>query len=179
MYQALYICLYCNISNSKPLYSSQQNKSAPANEKKAVSRKEEAQINDGGKRQRSSAGPVKVAVVLKPIRGRSHNLKTSHKTAAHDSAQPEKKSVAVSRKRSTSTSSLGSEVAEEGTQDTPRKAVQVVPDDVETKHTSKAAGEESVEEQKEATGEALLTVSAVEKPRNHSRVSIMSLSEYV
>ncbi|CAK6976086.1 microtubule-associated tumor suppressor 1 homolog isoform X3 [Scomber scombrus] len=143
-----------------------QNKSAPANGKKAVPRKEEVQANDGGKRQRSS--PMKVAV-LRPIRGRNCNLKTSHKTAANDSARLEKKTAAITRMRSTSISSLGSEVAEEGHQDTPRKVVQEVSDTVETKHPSGAAGEEPVEDQKDGTGEALLTEPAVEKPRNHSR----------
>ncbi|XP_042284944.1 microtubule-associated tumor suppressor 1 homolog isoform X3 [Thunnus maccoyii] len=154
-------------TSSPPKPHGQQNKPAPANGKKAVPRKEEVLSNDGGKRQRSS--PVKVAVVLKPIRGRSCNLKTSHKTAANDSAQPEKKSVTVSRTLSTSTSSLGSEVAEEGPQDTPRKAVQEVPDTVENKHPSEAAGEESVEDQREGTGKALPTESAVEKTRTPSR----------
>lgn len=172
MYQTLYSCLYCNICNSKPLSSSQQNKSAPANGKKAVPRKEEVQANDGVKRQRLS--PMKVAV-LRPIKGRNCNLKTSHKTAANDSAQLEKKTAAVTRMRSTSTSSLGSEVAEEGCQDTPTKVVQEVSDTVETKHPSGAAGEEPVEDQRDGTGEALLTEPAVEKPRNHSRVSTMIL----
>ncbi|XP_053183651.1 mucin-5AC-like [Scomber japonicus] len=143
-----------------------QNKSAPANGKKAVPRKEEVQANDGVKRQRLS--PMKVAV-LRPIKGRNCNLKTSHKTAANDSARLEKKTAAVTRMRSTSTSSLGSEVAEEGRQDTPTKVVQEVSDTVETKHPSGAAGEEPVEDQRDGTGEALLTEPAVEKPRNHSR----------
>ncbi|KAM7393553.1 hypothetical protein PAMP_020416 [Pampus punctatissimus] len=152
-------------STSSPPKPPGQNKSVPANGKKAVLRKEEAQTNNGGKKQRSSVGPVKVAVVLKPIRGKSCHLKSSHKPAANDAAQDEKKSMAISRTLSTSTGSLCSEVAEEGPQDTPRKAVQEVSDPVETKHPS----EESMEDQREAAEEALLTEPAVEKPRNHSR----------
>lgn len=169
----------CNFS------STQQNKSAPVNGKRAVPRKEEAQTGDGGKKQKSSAGPVKVAMVLKPIRGKSSNLKTNHETAAKDSAQLKNKCVAVSRTLSTSTSSLGSEVIEEGPLDSPRKAVQEVPDKnettegVETKHTSEDAHEESVEDQREGTGNALMTETVVEKSRNHSRVSTMSMFEGV
>ncbi|GAA6225840.1 microtubule-associated tumor suppressor 1-like isoform X2 [Lates japonicus] len=145
-----------------------QNRSALANGKKAVPRKEEAQTGDGCKVQRSSADPVKVAVVLKPNRGKSNSLKTNQKTAANDSAQPEKKSAAVSQTLSTSTSSLGSEVVEEGSLDTPRKTVQEVPDkqrtteNVETTHQTEDAGEEH-------TGEALMTEATVEKPRSHGR----------
>ncbi|XP_018556450.1 microtubule-associated tumor suppressor 1 isoform X2 [Lates calcarifer] len=145
-----------------------QNRSASANGKKAVPRKEEAPTGDGCKAQRSSADPVKVAVVLKPNRGKSNSLKTNHKTAANDSAQPEKKSAAVSQTLSTSTSSLGSEVVEEGSLETPRKAVQDVPnkhrttENVETTHQTEDAGEEH-------TGEALMTEATVEKPRSHGR----------
>ncbi|KAM7418364.1 hypothetical protein PAMA_015811 [Pampus argenteus] len=152
-------------STSSPPKPPGQIKSAPVNGKKAVLRKEEAQTNNGDKRQRSSAGPVKVAVVLKPIRGKSCHLKSSHKPAADDTAQAEKKSAAISRTLSISTGSLFSEVADEGPQDTPRMAVQEVPDPVETKHPS----EESMEDQREAAEEASLTETAVEKPRNHSR----------
>lgn len=132
------------------------------------------QTGDGGKRQRSSAGPVKVAVVLKPIRGKSNTLKTQSKTAANGSAQP-----VISRTLSTSTSSLGSEIVEEGSPDTPRKPVREVPgkcgttESVETAHPSDNAGEESVEDKKEATRETLTTDATVEKPKSQSRVSTM------
>lgn len=115
-----------------------------------------------------------MAVVLKPNRGKSNSLKTNHKTAANDSAQPEKKSVAVSQTLSTSTSSLGSEVVEEGSLETPRKAVQDVPnkhrttENVETTHQTEDAGEEH-------TGEALMTEATVEKPRSHGRVRATSM----
>ncbi|XP_040001663.1 microtubule-associated tumor suppressor 1 homolog [Xiphias gladius] len=155
-----------------PKTPSQQNKSAPANGKKAVPRKEEVQTGDGGESHRSSADQV--AVVRKPIRGKSSNFKTNHKTASNDSAQPERKSVAVSQRRSTSTGSLGSEVVEEGSLDTPKKAVQEVPDkhgtteSVETTHPSEDGGKESVEDPSKGTGEAVMTEGAVEKPRSHS-----------
>lgn len=152
----------------------QQNKSTPANGKKAVPRKEDLQTEDGGKRQRSSAGPVKVAVVLKPIRGKSSNLKTQSKTAAGGSAQP-----VISQTLSTSTSSLGSEIFEEGSPDTLRKPAREVPnkcgttESVETAHPSDDAGEESVQDKKEAPRETLKTEGTVEKLKSPSRVSTM------
>ncbi|XP_027138555.1 microtubule-associated tumor suppressor 1 homolog isoform X4 [Larimichthys crocea] len=156
---------------SPPKTPSQQNKCAPAIAKRAVPRKEDAQTGDGGKKQRSPGGPVRVAVVLKPIRGKSSNLKTNHKTVANDSAQLEKKeSVSVSRTLSASTSSLGSDVVEEATPDSPRKAVQEeTPEVVESSHPSEDAHEESVEDQREGTGKSLMTEAAVEKPRIHSK----------
>ncbi|XP_074484527.1 uncharacterized protein LOC141763721 isoform X2 [Sebastes fasciatus] len=148
-------------SNPSPPKTPSQNRSAPANGKRAVPRKEEAQTGDGVKKQRSSAGLVKVAVVLRPVRGKSSSLNTNHKTAANGSAKPERKSVAVSRTLSTSTSSLGSDVVEVGPLDAPGKAVQEVPDKHET-----AGGVETKnpsEEAHEGTGQA------VEKPRTPSR----------
>ncbi|XP_039638864.1 microtubule-associated tumor suppressor candidate 2 homolog isoform X3 [Perca fluviatilis] len=147
---------------SLPKTPNQQNKSAPANGKRVVTRKEEAQTGDGGKKQRSSANPVKVAVLRKSIRVKCSHLKTNH----NGSAQPERKSLAVSQTLSTSTSSLGSELVEEGPLDTTRKAVQEVPDKhetggVETKHPS--------EDAHRGIEKALKTEAAVEKPRNPSR----------
>lgn len=161
--------------------SIQQNKCAPAIAKRAVPRKEDAQTGDGGKKQRSPGGPVRVAVVLKPIRGKSSNLKTNHKTVANDSAQLEKKeSASVSRTLSASTSSLGSDVVEEATPDSPRKAVQEeTPEVVESSHPSEDAHEESVEDQREGTGKSLMTEAAVEKPRIHSKVSMMNVLKRV
>ncbi|XP_035492626.2 microtubule-associated tumor suppressor 1 homolog isoform X2 [Scophthalmus maximus] len=153
-----------------------QSKSALANGKKAAPRREEAQIGDGGKSQRSPADPVKVVVVLKPIRGKSNNLKTNHKAAAAcDSAEPDKRSVAVSRALSASTGSLGSEVVEEGPVDTPGQAVQEVPyqqgtaESAEATHPSEDVGEESVDEPMAGTGDVMMTEAAAEKPRIHSR----------
>ncbi|XP_031168946.1 microtubule-associated tumor suppressor 1 homolog isoform X2 [Sander lucioperca] len=139
-----------------------QNKSAPANGRRVVTRKEEAQTGDGGEKQRSSADPVKVAVVQKSIRVKCSHLKTNH----NGSAQPERKSLAISQTLSTSTSSLGSELVEEGPLDTTKKAVQEVPDKhetggVETKHPS--------EDAHRGIEKALKTEAAVEKPRNPSR----------
>lgn len=135
------------------------------------------QTGHGEKRQRSSAGPVKVAVVLKPIRGKSSNRKTQCKKAANDSTQP-----VINRTLSTSTSSLESEMAEERSQDTLRKTVQEVVDkcgtteDVEITHPSDEAGEESVENKQESSKETLTTDVNVEKPKSHSRVSIKRLA---
>lgn len=162
-------------TSSPPKTPTQHNKSAPTTGKRAVPRKEEAQAGDGGKKLKSSAGPVKVAVVLKPIRGKSANLKPNPKSAAGDSARPEKKSPVVSRALSTSTSSLGSELVEEGPLDSPRKTVQGVPGKQETaegavtSHPSEDTPEESAEDQREGGGKALMGEPAVEKPRSHSR----------
>lgn len=150
-------------SNPSPPKTPSQNKSASANGKRAVLRKEEAQTGDGGKKQRSSAGPVKVAVLLKPFRGKSTDPKTNHKPAANDSARPERKSLAVSRILSTSTSSVGSEVVEEGPPGSPRKAVQEVHDKRETGHGG-VEGKHSSEDAHEGSGKA-----AVERPRNPIR----------
>ncbi|XP_031722907.1 microtubule-associated tumor suppressor 1 homolog isoform X2 [Anarrhichthys ocellatus] len=144
--------------NLSPSKTPNQNKSAPANGKRAVPRKEEEKTGDGGNKQRSSAGPVKVAVVLKSIRRKSSNPKTNHQTAANGSAQPERKSLAVSRT---------SEAVKEGALETPRMAVQEVSDKhvtvgcVETKHPG--------EDAHEGTGKTLKTEAAVGKSMNPSR----------
>ncbi|XP_071361832.1 microtubule-associated tumor suppressor 1 homolog isoform X2 [Trachinotus anak] len=145
-------------STTTPPKTPSQNKPAPANGKKA------AQAGDGVKGQRSSADPVKVAVVLKPIRRNSFT--TNQRTAASDWAEPEKQTL------SASTSSLGSEEAEDGALDPPRKAVQEVPGKratakcVETLPQSEEYDEESVEVLRGGAGEAVLTE---EKPRSQSR----------
>ncbi|KAL3995779.1 type II keratin, basic [Sarotherodon galilaeus] len=144
-----------------------QNKSAPSSGKRAVVRKEEVQAGDGGKRQRSSAGPIKVAV----IRGKSRNIKPNHRKAAGEPAAPQGKSLSVSRTLSTSTSSLGSEVAGEKRLNDPRKAGRDVPD----KHGKsdeedvKCPNKECVEEQTEGSGEASVSAAAEEKPRTPTR----------
>lgn len=142
-------------------------------------KKEELQNSDGVIRQRSVAGQVKVVLVLKPIRGKSSNLRTSHKTAANDPARPDTEGVAVSRTHSTSTSSLGSEGTEKRPPDKPTKAAKEVTGKhgtrVEPKHPSEAAGEECVDDQRGGTGEPLLTEACVEKPRNPIRVSTLSV----
>ncbi|XP_023287142.1 protein piccolo-like isoform X2 [Seriola lalandi dorsalis] len=151
-------------STSTPPKTLSQNKSAPANGKKAAPRKEGAQTGDEGKGQRSSADPVKVPVVLKPIRAKSSSLRTN---------QPEKSSVAVSQTLSASTGSLGCEEAEDGPLEPPSKAVQEVPEThrtaVETVRQSEDAGEEPVEILRGGAGEAGLTEASVEKPRSQSR----------
>ncbi|XP_026214612.1 microtubule-associated tumor suppressor 1 homolog isoform X2 [Anabas testudineus] len=139
---------------------SQQNKSSPV--KKAFPRKD-TQTGDGGKRQRSSAGPVKLAVVLKPVRGKSSNLKTHCQTVGSGSAQP-----VISRTLSTSTSSLGSEMVEERSLDAPRKPVREVPDKCGETESVKTA-HPSDNSAKEATREALTTHVVVEKPKDQRR----------
>lgn len=151
-----------------------QIKSDLLNGKKAVLRKEEAPTGDGGKRQRSSAGPVKVAVVLKPLRRKNSSLKTNHRTAAGDPPASQKKSLAVSRTLSTSTSSLGSEVTGEKHLTAPRKAEQDVPGKrgKSDEEEPKCPREECVGEQAECTGDTSLSGAAVEKPRTPARVSL-------
>uniref|UniRef100_A0AAX7V453 Microtubule associated tumor suppressor 1b n=1 Tax=Astatotilapia calliptera TaxID=8154 RepID=A0AAX7V453_ASTCA len=142
------------------------NKSAPSNGKRAVVRKE-VQAGDGGKRQRSSAGPIKVAV----IRAKSRNIKPNHRKAAGEPTVPQEKSLSVSRTLSTSTSSLGSEVAGEKRLNAPRKADRDVPDKYgkPDEGEAKCPSEECVEGQTEGSGEASVSAAAVEKPRTPTR----------
>ncbi len=115
-----------------------------------------------------------MAVVLKPVRGNNTNHKTNRKTGASDSDQLEKKSAAVTRTLSTSTSSLGSEVVEERPPGSLSEAVQGAPDvhetaeNVETSHVNEDAHEESVEDQTDRTGK----VSVKEKHRSPVRVRL-------
>ncbi|XP_061580066.1 microtubule-associated tumor suppressor 1 homolog isoform X2 [Cololabis saira] len=62
---------------------------------------------DGG--PGSSPGPIKVAVILRPVRGKSRTLKNNHKMAATTKPAQLKRVVALSRALSDSSSSLGSE----------------------------------------------------------------------
>lgn len=121
------------------------------------------QAGDGGKRQRSSAGPIKVAV----IRGKSRNIKPNHRKAAGEPAVPQETSLSVSRTLSTSTSSLGSEVAGEKRLNAPRKADQDVPD----KYGKPDEGEAKCPSEEGQT-EASVSAAAVEKPRTPTRVSM-------
>ncbi|KAK2919514.1 microtubule-associated tumor suppressor 1 homolog isoform X2 [Channa argus] len=148
---------------------SQHNKPAPAAGKKVVPRKQDVKTGDGGRGQRPSASPIKVVVVLKPIRGKGNNIKIQHKATASDSAQPP-----INRTHSTSTSSLGSEMVEEGSLDTPTKSVQEVLDEckpakfVETAHPIEDAGKESEEDQGIVAPETLKT-DVIVKKRSHCR----------
>ncbi|XP_041839244.1 microtubule-associated tumor suppressor 1 homolog isoform X2 [Melanotaenia boesemani] len=146
-------------SNMSPSKTPSQNKPTPATGRRAAPRKDEA---DGNKR--SPVGPVKVAVVLKSIRGKSSNLKTHHKMAA--STHPALP-AAISQTRSASTSSVSSEVVGEGSRDAPRKATQDAPEGVEVTHPGREAGGASVEERKQKV--ALLMDAAVEKPPSPSK----------
>ncbi|XP_034543421.1 microtubule-associated tumor suppressor 1 homolog isoform X2 [Notolabrus celidotus] len=166
------------LNTSPPKTPSKQIKSSPANVRRAALRKEELQREDGDKKLRPAAGPVRAGVTFKPIRGKSSNLRT----ASSDAAPPEKKSVSVSRKLSASTGSLGSDGAEEGPMGSPRKAAQEVPDNhgtsegVETKAHSEDALKESVEDQRDRARKESVEdqrdragKSAVERPRNTVR----------
>lgn len=167
MYEVL---ILDNISNYS---STQQKKSAPANGRRAVPRKEEAQMG-----RRSSAGVVKVAVVLKPRREKSSNVKTNFKTAANASAQLQNKCLAINR--TLSTSYLGSELIKEVPLNSPRKNVQEEPDKplstegVDFIQQSKNVCQGSVADKREATGKALTAEADVEKPRSPSWVSTSS-----
>ncbi|XP_065806153.1 microtubule-associated tumor suppressor 1 homolog isoform X2 [Labrus bergylta] len=134
--------------NTSPTKTPIKNKSAPANLKRVAPRKDEKLKEEGEKKQRSSAGPVRVAGVMKSVRDKSSSLKSNQRTTSSDSAQPEKKSVPISQKLSASTSSLGSE---EGPPGPHRRAVQEVPDNegVGTKNKMKDShGESAVEKQR-------------------------------
>ncbi|XP_059191013.1 microtubule-associated tumor suppressor 1 homolog [Centropristis striata] len=149
---------------SPPKTPNQQNTSAPANGKRAISWEEEALTGYAGKKQRSSAGQVKVAMMLKSIKGGSSNFKTSHKTTANGFAQTQRKGPAVGRTLSTSSSSVGSEVVEEVLLNPPRTDGQDKHEPtggVRLKHRSKDV--------QDGPGKSLKTEAAVEKPRNLSR----------
>ncbi|XP_068448099.1 microtubule-associated tumor suppressor 1 homolog isoform X2 [Clinocottus analis] len=153
-------------SNLSPCKTpNQQNKSAPANGKRAVPLKEEAKTGHGGKKQKSSTGPVKAVLVLKSFGGKSNNPQNNHNTAAN--AQPERISLASRQTLSSSTSSLASEADKEGPLETHRMAVQEVTDThdtaggLETKHPG--------EDAHKGTGKTLETEAAVGKAMNPSR----------
>ncbi|KAM3864696.1 uncharacterized protein ACN63O_010371 [Diretmus argenteus] len=156
-----------------------QTKSVPASGKRAVPRKEDVQAGDGGKRQRSSASLAKTAVLLKPIRGRNSNnnpsnLKPIQNTEAKDRGQSDqkRKKVVVNGALSSSISSLGSEVAEEGSLGTPRKAAYQGPElngvgEGGAKDPGEDVTEEPVIDHRGGTKEGSKTEPSVEKPRNH------------
>ncbi|KAM4604119.1 uncharacterized protein ACJ7VT_018728 isoform 1-T2 [Polymixia lowei] len=159
--------------------TSNQNKSAPANEKRAVPRKQEVPTGNGVKRQRLSTGQAKMTAVLKPIQGRNANLnnrKTNQNTATKDSAQSEKKKrVVANRTLSRSISSLGSEVAEEGPLETPGQDVPVVngaggedtTTEASTKDPDDGSTEEVVNDRREGAKEgASRKTSMTATPRN-------------
>ncbi|XP_037110124.1 microtubule-associated tumor suppressor 1 homolog isoform X1 [Syngnathus acus] len=149
-----------------------QNKSASAIERKASPRKEEMKTFYGGKRQRPYSGTVKVADILKPIRGKNTNNNTSHKTAASDSKKSKRQSLAFSGTLSDCAGAMHTKVTEEQCTVTPRKLVQELSDksvvNVECKNKSSIPGEECVEDYWEDAGEALLTLANLDKPKNHS-----------
>uniref|UniRef100_A0A3B4ZDG4 Uncharacterized protein n=1 Tax=Stegastes partitus TaxID=144197 RepID=A0A3B4ZDG4_9TELE len=69
-------------SNQSPPKTPSQIRAAPVNTRRAASRKEEAA--DGGKRP--TAGPVRVAVVLRPIRAKSHKPEEQRRLSASSSS---------------------------------------------------------------------------------------------
>ncbi|XP_061536525.1 uncharacterized protein mtus1b isoform X2 [Phycodurus eques] len=161
---------------SRPTQSAQkitfQNRSVSEIGRKAAPRKGEMKAFYGGKRQSPSPGNVKVALVLKPTRGKSTFIKTSPKAAAFDSKKSKRPSGAFSGRPSHCTSAMHTEVAEEQYRVTPRKVAQEVSDkcllNVESQYQSTIPGEECVEDYWEGTGEALQTLGNLDKPRNHT-----------
>lgn len=117
-----------------------------------------------------------MVAVLKPVRGKGTNVKTNQKTAARDSTQWERKSATMNRTLSTSASSLGSEMVEELILDSPRKALQEVPDQHKTVesldalHVREDVSQESIGDQSQWTAKALTSDAAGVKPRNPNRV---------
>lgn len=88
--------------------------------------------------------------------------------------------MTISQTLSASTSSLGSEMVEEGPLDSPRKVVQGVPDKREISEDvepSQPVHQES--EDKDQSELTFITGAVVEKPRNPSRVSTVSMLEFV
>ncbi|XP_051939712.1 microtubule-associated tumor suppressor 1 homolog isoform X2 [Hippocampus zosterae] len=153
-----------------------QNKSVSGIERKTAPRKEEVKAFYGGKRQTPSAGTVKVALVLKPIRGgQSTNIKTSHKAATGDSKKSKRPHVGYSGTPSHCTGVMHIEVTGEKRQVIPRMLVEEVSDkeaSIESQHQSSKPGEECVEDYWEGTGEAPMTLANLDKPKNHtSKVS--------
>ncbi|XP_019735227.1 microtubule-associated tumor suppressor 1 homolog isoform X2 [Hippocampus comes] len=154
-----------------------QNKSASEIERKAAPRNEKVKAFYGGKRLTPSAGTVKMALVLKPIRGgQSTNIKTSHKAATGDSKKSKRPHVGYSGTPSHCTRAMHTEVTEEKRQVTLRKLVEEVSDkeevNIESQHQSSKPSEECVEDYWEGTGEAPLTLANLDKPKNHtSKVS--------
>ncbi|XP_077379881.1 uncharacterized protein LOC144020370 [Festucalex cinctus] len=148
-----------------------QNKSVSETEKKAAHIKEEAKTFYVGKRQIPPAATIKVARLLKPIRGRSININTSHRAAVSDSKRP---NVAFSGTLSHCTSDIRTEVTEEQYQVTARQVVQELSDKcaAQSKHQSSLPGEECVEGYWEGTGEPELILAHLDKSKNHAwRVS--------
>lgn len=117
-----------------------------------------------------------MVAVLKPVRGKRTNVKTNQKTAARDSTQRERKSATMNRTLSTSASSLGSEMVEELILDSPRKALQEVPDQHKTDgildalHVREDVSQESIGDQSQWTAKTLTSDTAGVKPRNPNRV---------
>lgn len=117
-----------------------------------------------------------MAAVLRPIRGKSSSVKTNLKTTTNDSAQLEKKNVTISQTLSASTSSLGSEMGEEGPLDSPRKVVQEVPDKHQISEDVEPSELVHQSEDQDQSGLTVTTEAVVEKRRNPSRVSTVSWS---
>lgn len=115
---------------------------------------------------RPSAGAVKVAMVLKPVRGNSCNSKTRHKKAA---SGPE--NLAISQTLLSSTSFLGSELHEVVPLESARKTASGVPDGSDTAEgVETSQPRKSVKDHREVPENVLIV--AVEKLRNLSAVSI-------
>ncbi|KAF7216629.1 transcript variant X4 [Nothobranchius furzeri] len=111
-------------SNTSPAKTPFQIKPAPVGRRNSISRMVQG---DGNKKP----GPLKVAV-LKPIRTKSPNPKTSHKMAATSNlANQQNRKLTISR--ISSDGSQGSEVEGEGPPNAPKMAVEEVPKDPDIK----------------------------------------------
>nr|XP_015828698.2 microtubule-associated tumor suppressor 1 homolog isoform X1 [Nothobranchius furzeri]XP_054599816.1 microtubule-associated tumor suppressor 1 homolog isoform X1 [Nothobranchius furzeri] len=111
-------------SNTSPAKTPFQIKPAPVGRRNPISRMVQG---DGNKKP----GPIKVAV-LKPIRTKSPNPKTSHKMAATSNlANQQNRKLTISR--ISSDGSQGSEVEGEGPPNAPKMAVEEVPKDPDIK----------------------------------------------
>ncbi|XP_075870494.1 uncharacterized protein LOC142880437 isoform X2 [Nelusetta ayraudi] len=139
-----------------------QNKSVPANGRRAPQRRKDAELE-----VKLSAGAVKVAIVHKAIRGRRAGARANQKAAAIDSSQHETKRATMSGTLSTSASSLGSEPAEESILDSSRNPVRKRPD--QRRADESPDRRSSNGDQSQCAGKALPSDAAAGKARNPKR----------
>ncbi|XP_057698866.1 microtubule-associated tumor suppressor 1 homolog [Corythoichthys intestinalis] len=141
--------------------------------RKVAPRKEEAKGFYESQRPRPSVGTVKVALVLKPIRGQSTLTKSNQNAAACDSKKSKRQTVAFSGTPSRCTSNLHKEKTKDQHWVSPRKVVQEITDKclikLDSKHLSAIPCEECLEDYWEGSDEALLTLANMDKPRNHTQ----------
>nr|XP_061791483.1 uncharacterized protein LOC133581486 [Nerophis lumbriciformis] len=149
--------------------------------RKVAPRKEEAKGFYESQRPRPSVGTVKVALVLKPIRGQSTLTKSNQNAAACDSKKSKRQTVAFSGTPSRCTSNLHKEKTKDQHWVSPRKVVQEITDKclikLDSKHLSAIPCEECLEDYWEGSDEALLTLANMDKPRNHTQACTHGVSK--